>query len=83
MPTKIVVNNQKGGVAKTTTCISLGAALVECGRQTLLVEKKAIHYYNTDRSHLSLNMAVPKDVYFGIHQEVPPVMIPESYLCIT
>lgn len=43
-----------------------------------LAVKEAIHYYNTDRPYLALNMAVPIDVYFGIHHDVPPVLIPES-----
>jgi chromosome partitioning protein len=34
----IAISNQKGGVAKTTTCVSLGAALVEKGHETLLVD---------------------------------------------
>lgn len=34
----IAVANQKGGVAKTTTVASLGAALVEQGRKVLLVD---------------------------------------------
>ncbi|HET6795158.1 MAG TPA: AAA family ATPase [Acidimicrobiales bacterium] len=39
MPPKIVaVANQKGGVAKTTTVHSLGAALAERGRRVLLVD---------------------------------------------
>ena len=46
--------------------------------QACLVVKEAIHYYNTDRPHLSLNMAVPKDVYFGIYHDVSSLMIPES-----
>jgi len=41
---------------------------------------EAIHYYNTDRPHLSLNMAVPEDVYCGVFQNVPPVVIPDSVL---
>jgi len=34
----LVVANQKGGVAKTTTVASLGAAMVEKGRRVLLVD---------------------------------------------
>jgi chromosome partitioning protein len=37
----IAISNQKGGVAKTTTCVSLGAALVEKGHETLLVDLDA------------------------------------------
>jgi chromosome partitioning protein len=38
MRTVIAVSNQKGGVAKTTTCVSLGAALVERGLEVLAVD---------------------------------------------
>ena len=38
MRTTIAVSNQKGGVAKTTTCVSLGAALAELGHSVLLVD---------------------------------------------
>ena len=38
MTTTIAVANQKGGVAKTTTVASLGAALVEIGQRVLLVD---------------------------------------------
>src|SRR5205085_7622131 len=34
----LVVSNQKGGVGKTTTAISLGAALVENGQRVLIVD---------------------------------------------
>lgn len=38
MPYTIAVSNEKGGVAKTTTTYSLGAALVETGQKVLLVD---------------------------------------------
>ncbi|EUA89624.1 cobQ/CobB/MinD/ParA nucleotide binding domain protein [Mycobacterium ulcerans str. Harvey] len=34
----LAVANQKGGVAKTTTVASLGAAMVDKGRRVLLVD---------------------------------------------
>jgi len=34
----VAISNQKGGVAKTTTCLSLGAALTELGHSVLLVD---------------------------------------------
>jgi chromosome partitioning protein len=38
MGTIIAVGNEKGGVAKTTTCISVGAALAEMGQTVLLID---------------------------------------------
>jgi putative transposase len=41
------------------------------------VVPEAIHYYNTDRPHLALDMAVPQAVYAGRVPYVRPVVIPE------
>jgi chromosome partitioning protein len=38
MTMTIAVSNQKGGVAKTTTCLSLGACLAQMGKIVLLVD---------------------------------------------
>ncbi len=38
MSTTIVISNQKGGVAKTTTCLSLGACLAEMQQNVLLID---------------------------------------------
>lgn len=44
--------------------------------QLNLAAAEAIHYYNTDRPHLSLNMAVPEEVYCGVFNDVDPIVIP-------
>jgi len=57
----IAVANQKGGVAKTTTVASLGAALVERGRKVLLVDLDA-------QSCLTFSLGIdPEEVELSVH----------------
>jgi chromosome partitioning protein len=51
MTTIVAVSNQKGGVAKTTTCLSLGACLSEMGYLVLLVDLDP-------QAHLTLSMGL-------------------------
>ena len=53
MPSIIAVGNQKGGVAKTTTTVSLGAALVERGLEVLAVDLDP-------QANLSLSLGVKR-----------------------
>lgn len=54
MANVVAISNQKGGVAKTTTCISLGASLVESGRKTLLIDLDP-------QANLSLSLGIHDD----------------------
>ncbi len=48
-----------------------------------LAVKEVIHLYNTDRPHLSLNFAVPQDVYSGKKNDVPCLVIPNVPSLVT
>ena len=61
------------GILKGEYC--LDTPFVEYAQVIPAVEE-VIHLYNTDRPHLSLNLATPRDVYFGHYWDVPPVVIP-------
>jgi chromosome partitioning protein len=50
----VAISNQKGGVAKTTTCISLGACLCGRGKKTLLIDLDP-------QTNLSLSLGIHDD----------------------
>ncbi len=61
----IAINNQKGGVAKTTTCLSLGACLAEMGYTVLLIDLDP-------QAHLTVSLGIdPKKV----HRTVADVLL--------
>ena len=66
--TILVVSNQKGGVGKTTTAISLGAALVEQGERVLIVD---LDPQANATSGLGISKAPPNPVYGLILKERP------------
>ena len=62
VPRTLAVANQKGGVAKTTTVASLGAALVELGQRVLLVDLDP-------QACLTFSLGIdPEDLDKSIHQ---------------
>jgi chromosome partitioning protein len=61
----IAISNQKGGVAKTTTCASLGAALVERGQEVLVVDLDP-------QANLSLALGAPPT---GRHRTITDVLL--------
>lgn len=58
--TAIVLANQKGGVAKTTTAVSLGAALAQRGRPVLIIDMDP-------QANATSALGVPKDSARSIH----------------
>lgn len=55
----IAVGNNKGGIAKTTTCIHLGAFLAEAGYKVLLIDFDP-------QSNLSKGYKIPKDYPYTV-----------------
>jgi len=61
MTTTLAIANQKGGVAKTTTVASLGAALVELGHSVLLVDLDP-------QACLTFSLGIdPEDLELSVH----------------
>ncbi|MDH2415163.1 ParA family protein [Nocardioides sp. CER19] len=62
MTTTLAVANQKGGVAKTTSVASIGAALAELGQKVLLVDLDP-------QACLTFSLGIdPEDLELSIHQ---------------
>lgn len=61
----VAISNQKGGVAKTTTCVSLGAALVERSQEVLLVDLDP-------QANLSLALGAPPN---GRHRTTADILL--------
>ncbi|RLC91148.1 MAG: hypothetical protein DRI79_03610 [Chloroflexi bacterium] len=70
MTAVIAVANNKGGVAKTTTCLSLGGSLAEQGRSVLLVDLDP-------QAHLTLSLGVKPET---LRHTVAEVLLGQSSL---
>ncbi len=77
MTTTLAIANQKGGVAKTTTVASLGAALVEQGRKVLLVDLDP-------QACLTFSLGIdPEDLDLSVHQVLSKGMDPREVIIET
>ena len=66
--TVLVMSNQKGGVGKTTTAISLGSALVERGERVLIID---LDPQANATSGLGVSKATPNPIYGVLLREQP------------
>jgi len=66
----IAINNQKGGVAKTTTCLSLGACLAEMGYTVLLIDLDP-------QAHLTLSLGIEPE---KLHRTVSDALLANTSL---
>jgi chromosome partitioning protein len=77
MSTILAVANQKGGVAKTTTVASLGAALAERGARVLLVDLDP-------QACLTFSLGIdPEDVELSVHHVLTKGLDPAEALVST
>ena len=70
MTTTIALSNQKGGVAKTTTCLSLGACLAEMKQTVLLIDLDP-------QAHLTLSMGLEPE---RLHRTVDDALLGNTSL---
>ncbi|NYG55243.1 AAA family ATPase [Nocardioides perillae] len=77
MTTVLAIANQKGGVAKTTTVASLGAALAERGQRVLLVDLDP-------QACLTFSLGVdPEDLELSVHQVLTQGLAPAEAVITT
>jgi chromosome partitioning protein len=77
MSTTLAIANQKGGVAKTTTVASVGAALAELGHSVLLVDLDP-------QSCLTFSLGIdPEDLELSIHQVLTKGLDPAEVVIAT
>jgi len=77
MTTTLALANQKGGVAKTTSVASLGAALAELGRSVLLVDLDP-------QACLTFSLGVdPEDVDLSVHHVLTKQVDPSEVILET
>jgi chromosome partitioning protein len=73
----VAVANQKGGVAKTTTVASLGAALAELGQRVLLVDLDP-------QACLTFSLGIdPEDLELSVHHVLTKGMEPTDVIVTT
>jgi chromosome partitioning protein len=75
--TTLAIANQKGGVAKTTTVASLGAALAELGQKVLLVDLDP-------QACLTFSLGIdPEDLELSVHHVLTKGMSPSEVIIET
>ncbi|HET7071792.1 MAG TPA: ParA family protein [Nocardioides sp.] len=76
-PTTLAVANQKGGVAKTTSVASIGAALVELGQSVLLVDLDP-------QACLTFSLGIdPEDLELSVHHVLTKGLHPSEVILAT
>ena len=77
MTTTLAVANQKGGVGKTTSVASIGAALVELGQRVLLVDLDP-------QACLTFSLGIdPEDLELSVHHVLTKGLSPTEVIVAT